>query len=173
MGRKSSIKKITRSNIKSKNIDASLIMNLYLKKHSPITTHFTGFGLAECDVISISASDYIYEYEVKISKSDFKNDFKKPKHKLMSERRCIKNTKKGMLYLTPNYFYFVVPENLINKEEVPEYAGLMYINDNMEFIIIKKAPLLHKEKANSDFIRFISHKLTCKLVFNNKQTSEI
>ena len=59
MGRKSSIRKIKRSNVASKNIEASLVMYLYEKQHSPITTHFTGYGLSECDVISISKSDYI------------------------------------------------------------------------------------------------------------------
>ena len=72
MSRKSSIKKIKRNNSQSKNIEAALSMYLYEKQHSPITTRFTGYGLSECDVISISKSDYIYEYEIKISRSDFK-----------------------------------------------------------------------------------------------------
>ena len=116
MSRKSSIKKIKRDNSQSKNIESALAMYLYEKQHSPITTRFTGYGLAECDVISISKSNYIYEHEVKISKSDFKADFKKEKHKLMTERksvteRLIKENNemiKDVWYFTPNYFYFVV-----------------------------------------------------------------
>lgn len=173
MGRKSSIRKIKRSNVASKNIEASLVMYLYEKQHSPITTHFTGYGLSECDVISISKSNYIYEHEVKISRSDFKADFKKEKHKLMTERkstkeRLIKENNqmiKDIWYLTSNYFYFVVPDGLISIEEVPEYAGLIYVSENLEFNILKKAPLIHKEKASSRFIRQLSHNLTCKLVF--------
>ncbi len=173
MSRKSSIRKIKRSNIDSKNIEASLVMHLYEKQHSPITTHFTGYGLSECDVISISKSNYIYEHEVKISRSDFKADFKKGKHKLMTERKSIierlikENNEmvKDTWYFTPNYFYFVVPKNLISIEEIPEYAGLMYILDDFNFEIIKKAPLIHKEKATYNFIRKLSHNLTCKLVF--------
>jgi len=173
MSRKSSINKIKRSNVVSKNIEASLSMHLYEKQHSPITTHFTGYGLSECDVISISKSNYIYEYEVKISKSDFKADFKKEKHKLMLEgigvkERLIKennNMVRDIWYLTPNYFYFVVPENLIPIEDIPQYAGLIYMNEKQEFETIKKAPLIHKEKATYNFIRQLSHNLTCKLVF--------
>ena len=52
MSRKSSIKKIKRDNSQSKNIESALAMYLYEKQHSPITTRFTGYGLAECDVIS-------------------------------------------------------------------------------------------------------------------------
>lgn len=174
MSRKSSIKKIKRNNSESKNIESAISMYLYEKQHSPITTKFTGYGLAECDVISISKSNYIYEYEIKISRSDFKADFNKDKHKLMLERNCTKirmikenNQKvKDTLYLTSNYFYFVVPVGLVSIDEIPEYAGLIYMDTNLNFEIIKKAPLLHKEKASVNFIRQISHNLTCKLVFN-------
>lgn len=163
MSRKSSIKKIKRDNSVSKNIEKSLSFNLYEKGHSPISTHFTGCGLGECDVISISKSDFIYEYEVKISKSDFKADFKKNKHKHMIARKKVNESKN--YYYIPNYFYFVVPEDLIHLDDIPEYAGLIYIKDD-QFIQIKKAPLLHKTKASTEFIRKLSHKLTCKLVFN-------
>ena len=50
-------------------------MDLYLKGHSPITSHFQGQRFAECDVLSVTKSDYICEYEIKISKSDFKADY--------------------------------------------------------------------------------------------------
>lgn len=166
MGRKSSIKKIKRDNSVSNNIAGLLSMYLYEKKHSPITTRFTGYGLSECDVISISKSDYIYEYEIKISRSDFKADFNKNKHKLMTERNCtlIKESN-DIWYLTPNYFNFVVPKDLVSVEEIPEYAGLIYLNGS-QFEVIKKAPLIHKTKATHNFIRQLSHNLTCKLVFN-------
>lgn len=55
-------------------------MYLYLKGHSPISTHVTISQMSECDCISISKSDYIYEYEIKISRADFKKDFTKIKH---------------------------------------------------------------------------------------------
>jgi len=169
MSRKSSINKIKKSNLASKDIEAGLVMELYQKGHSPISTHASIYGLQECDVISISKSDYIYEYEVKISRSDFKADFKKPKHTLITEKKFITETfKKGTKetwYLVPNYFYFVVPENLVSVEEVPEYAGLMYINEKGGYDIIKKAPIIHKTKASNEFIRALSHQLTCKLVF--------
>lgn len=164
MSRKSSIRKIKRDNSRSKNIEKMLAFDLYEKRHSPISTHFKGCGLGECDVMSVSKSNYIYEYEVKISKSDFKADFKKKKHKNMSKRKSI-NESKGYYY-SPNYFYFVVPSGLIDINDVPEYAGLMYVNENGSFNKIKKAPKLHSEKASVDFIRMVSHKLTCKLVFN-------
>lgn len=142
-------------------------MFLYGKSHSPITTKFTGMGLSECDVISISKSDFIYEYEIKISRSDYKKDFTKEKHSLITNEKFTNVTSDGEVwYLLPNYFNYVVPRNLITIDEVPNYAGLIYINDDLTFDIIKKPSLLHKVKANNKLIRKLSHNLTCKLIFN-------
>jgi hypothetical protein len=98
MSRKSSVNKIKRDNSKSKNIEASLCMYLYEKSHSPISTHVTISEMQECDVISVSKSDYIYEYEVKISRADYKKDFiKKHTHIInentpKQERTCLFTT---------------------------------------------------------------------------------
>jgi hypothetical protein len=42
-----------------------------MKNHTPIS-NITISEMQECDVISVSKSDYIYEYEVKISRADYK-----------------------------------------------------------------------------------------------------
>jgi len=165
MSRKSSINKIKRDNSKSNNIESSLCMYLYEKSHSPITTRFTGMGLAECDVLSISKSDYIYEYELKISRGDYKKDFIKEKHTLIINEKYTKTIKGEILYLLPNYFSYVTPKGLISIDEVPEYAGLIYIDENGIFEVIRKPKLLHKTKANDSFIRQVAHNLSCKLVF--------
>jgi hypothetical protein len=166
MSRKSSINKVKRDNSKSKNIEAALCMYLYQKSHSPITTHFTGMGLQECDVISISKSNYIYEYEIKISKADYKKDFIKEKHNHIINEKYTKTRKGELVYLLPNYFNFVTPKDLISIDEVPDYAGLIYMNEDGSFEIIKKPKLLHKTTANELFIRKLAHNLSCKLIFN-------
>jgi len=167
MSRKSSINKIKRDNSKSKDISAAFVMYLYEKSHSPISTRFTGMGLSECDVISVSKSDYIYEYEIKISRADYKKDFIKEKHSQMISENHTKIVKGEMMYLSPNYFNFITPRGLISLEEVPEYAGLIYINEDLTFDIIKKPLLLHKNKATPQFIRKLAHNLSCKLVFKS------
>ncbi len=165
MGRKSSINKIKRDNSKSKNIEAALVMYLYQKSHSPITTRFTGMGLQECDVISVSKSDYIYEYEIKISRQDFKKDFIKEKHNHILNEKFTYIRKGEQLFRVCNYFNYVVPKDLISVDEVPEYAGLIYINEDFTFRVVKKAKLLHKTKATTGFIRQLAHNLSCKLIF--------
>jgi hypothetical protein len=47
-------------------------MHLYEKGYPMITSHFTSHGIGEADVVAISKTNYIYEFEIKISKSDFK-----------------------------------------------------------------------------------------------------
>ena len=111
----------------------------------------------ESDVLKITKSGYAYEFEIKISRGDFKNDFKhkKKKHLLLEN----KENKAKM----PNYFYYVVPEDLITEDEVPEYAGLIYIYGTVlgsgrpyySFSEIKKAPKLHAEKMNVEKLNLV------------------
>jgi hypothetical protein len=122
-------------------------------------------GLMECDVLSISKADYIYEYEVKISRADFKKDFIKEKHTFIINEKYTRIRKGELVYLLPNYFNFVTPKDLISIDEVPDYAGLIYMNEDSSFTIIKKPKLLHKTKANEAFIRKVAHNLSCKLIF--------
>lgn len=104
----------------------------------------------ESDVLKITKSGYAYEFEIKISRADFKNDFKhkKKKHTLFENKE---NSSK-----IPNYFYYVVPEGLVSEEEIPEYAGLIYVLGTIigngkvyyQFLEIKKAPKLHSNKID-------------------------
>ena len=115
----------------------------------------------ESDLLAINkVNGYITEYEIKISRGDFKNDFKKEKkHKLISDCHEYKFESK----LIPNYFYYVTPPGLIDKKELPEYAGLIEIGV-MKPRIVKKAPKLHKIKAFDADIR-IEYNLLRKLYY--------
>lgn len=94
----------------------------------------------ESDYLALTKSGYWYEIEVKISRADFKADFKKiSKHeKLSSGNFC------------PNYFYYAVPEGLVLVEEIPQYAGLIYIDDKGHARTMKQAPKLHSFKLLLD-----------------------
>ena len=139
----------------------------------------------ESDKLIETKTGYIYEFEIKISKADFKNDFKnkKDKHMILAgskacgqeylpsflewyeklveraktsayarsnlahyerdrERNKIDNQRK------PNKFYYAVPEGLIQPEEVPIYAGLIWVTNTGGLIEKKKAPYIHKDKYN-------------------------
>jgi hypothetical protein len=103
------------------------------------------YGYHEMDLFRMMPSGLVIEYEIKISRSDFKADFKKiDKHK-----RLVGG-------LGPNRFFFVVPENLVKEHEVPDYAGLIYYSSGVSIYsdaeyetmdIIRNAPMLHKKKS--------------------------
>ena len=114
----------------------------------------------ESDYLSLTNSGYFYEGEVKISKSDFKADFKKEKKHLILESNFNKTQTDNNL--CPHYFFYAVPEGLIDVSEVPEYAGLIYMIDVYPYYKwVKKSPLLHKEKYND-----IDLKLQDKFYYN-------
>lgn len=110
----------------------------------------------ESDVLKFTNSGYAYEFEIKISRADFKNDFKnkKKKHALLENKEDVNK---------PNYFYYVVPNDLISLDEVPEYAGLIYVHGvaigsgkiHYQFEEIKKAPKLHNEKIDVEKLNLV------------------
>ncbi len=176
MGRKSNIRKVTRNNSDSKDIQKLVMMDLYLRGYSPITSNFTGGGLAECDILAVSKANMAYEFEVKISRGDFKKDFTKHKHWLFENDMPTKEYnawKKGkrtgekiVVAHLPNYFTFVTPNNLVKLEEIPAYAGLLYVSDDFSTLEwVRKPPKIHDHKIDEAMIRKLAHQLSCKFIF--------
>lgn len=101
----------------------------------------------ECDVLAVTRSGYATEYEIKRTRSDFFADFKKPKHREMKKGSGGKISR----------FYYVCPKGMIKLDEVPEYAGLIYVFDyygTPTATIIKNAPRLNAKKlTQNDYTR--------------------
>lgn len=99
----------------------------------------------EMDVISVK-SDKLWEYEVKISRSDFLADAKKKKNSF--------NGINGRLVQkwNPNYFYYVCPDGLIDISELPFFAGLYYATET-GVSLIKKATFYNDFKHDIDGIK--------------------
>lgn len=125
-----------------KNIQGELLAHILGQLHHQMAVpNNAGVFRWECDVLSVTKSGMFMEWEIKISRNDFAADFKKRKHKFFEKR--------SEYYRTPSYLYYVVPETLeISPEEVPKYAGLIYLNEKIWdiFRIIKRAPRLHTRK---------------------------
>ena len=109
----------------------------------------------ECDVLALTKSDYLIEYEIKISKADFENDFKSKswKHRFLTNQQNHKS---------PNRFYYVIPVELEDKIVVPEYAGLIVVIKNKwsnyyHVRVKKKAPRLHSRKPSEESKERIFH----------------
>jgi hypothetical protein len=119
-------------------------------------------GCFEADIIELTKSGYALEYEVKITRADFRNDIKKQKVYVIqppkSKYEILQEAKRV------NRFYYIVPEGLIAEIEIPEFAGLIYARkrkvgyyssekghydkEKIFFRTIKAAPLLTREKLS-------------------------
>lgn len=116
---------------------------------------------AECDILCIRPSGFVDEIEIKVSRSDFKADFNKTvwmsgegdvnKHLLLQQQRS-----------PINYFWFMMPENLMALDEIPEYAGVLYAMIRRDQLFLKTArqpKRLHKNKCDLDFRYHASRKI--------------
>lgn len=125
-----------------------------------------GNGYQETDFLVVKTNNkYCYDIEIKVSVSDFKADFKKTvKHDILENGGYKKTHKKSVIQngkrklvpagklikvdKRPNRFYFAVPEGLISPDDVPDYAGLLYVSKSGKVTKVKEGKLLHKKKLN-------------------------
>ena len=109
----------------------------------PNANTITGY---EADLIAVSSSMYAYEYEIKCSLSDFKNDLSKlekhaalsgsidtephpfiPGLSILKNKSMMRNRKYRIVFRDrrPKQFWYVIHGFELSPEEVPAYAGLM------------------------------------------------
>jgi hypothetical protein len=152
----------------SRTITNILGRHLFEKGHTPIVSNFRTDTLQECDLISFTKLNYAYEYEVKVSVSDFKADFKKTaKHKLMCNGKGVTRYKGKVKYKVCNYFSYVTPAALVTEDMVPSYAGLIWVYNDGMVRVIRKAPKIHDTPAGDDILRKVAHNLTQKHLFGS------
>ena len=120
---------------------------------SDVSAHNIKLFDFESDVLALKPSGYLIEYEIKLSVSDFRADFKKKKK---IDRRLIKSpmqTRHEFLLSGKgaNRFYYVLPDEVYQKvkDELPKWAGLItfrqYQNDDRISIGHQRnAEILHK-----------------------------
>lgn len=81
----------------------------------------------ETDMLVLTKSGYAYGFEIKVSKSDLKADFKKPQHTRFNVPHP-STGKKGLerYYSKFKHFYYAVPEQLKEcaLELIPDFCGL-------------------------------------------------
>lgn len=103
----------------------------------------------EADLISITKAGFMYEFEIKCSKSNFQSDFQKKKHEYLKGKYSGK--KKYKFGRIPNYFTYVAPINAIPLC-IPDYAGLIEVRESkwqpgvLMFCQIRKPKRIHSNK---------------------------
>lgn len=141
-------------------ISYKLIDWLGFKYKSDLFITNTYLDRYEMDVMRLNQKGMVTEYEIKISKADFKNDAKKGGNFFGKMTTKYGKYEEGKSKC--NRFYYVVPKDLISVSELPKFAGLIYFyEDTNKFEIVKNAPLMHKRKHFKTELDYIKLAIKC------------
>jgi len=157
-------------------VDSNIIsraLSRYLNQNYNYVVPNFFVGMYEFDMFCLNTrSKYFTEYEIKITKADFKKDFKKGNRQInfeksngYADRHYIYSSKHGNFSngkidkWTPNKFCFVVPFGLIARDEIPDYAGLMIYDENRDSVsYIKSGKFIHRNEAPDEIYRMLLDK---------------
>lgn len=119
----------------------------------PNITKMTGVLPFETDVLVVTNSGYATGFEIKVSKSDLKADFKKRQHVQVNN---LFENKSGFekFYGKFKYFYYAVPPNLVDDclDMLPDYFGI-YCIENNKLKLVRPSKELFKHKWSESNIR--------------------
>lgn len=136
-------------------LDEKTIQYLLWKKHyyANVFTniHTEPWGGSEVDSLYVTDAGYCTFYEIKCSYSDFKADFKKPRHSNLLARS-------EDLIIFPHKFIYVCSGFVPDAREIPEYAGCLIV-DKLVFKVLKKAPKLYSYKLSETGREFLNKKI--------------
>ena len=131
------------------------------KRHRFMVPNIQVFGW-ESDLVSVTRDDYVYEYEIKISRKNFLLDLTKDRHRHLSTSHVGEyagpwpsQSQRGA-----NYLYYAVPENLLSLSDVPAHSGLIAVTTSGLAKVIKPAPKLHKTKLTEHCRQWLERSLT-------------
>jgi len=121
---------------------------------SCILPNYTPIGWQECDLFVVLKSGFSIEYEIKLSRADFKADFRKRgKHSRLANRSSCR---------LPTRFFYAMPEGLVSVEDIPDYAGLVYLRWSSPLpsrqttpivTVVRPAPRLSAERGLKNTVR--------------------
>lgn len=121
-------------------------------RHGTTMPRYTPGQWWECDVAELTKAGYLREYEIKLSRQDFRADAhkeayfnhdRKNKHELLAQRSPV----------GPCQFWFVAPANVLPLSIIPEWAGLYEIRKDDRawarpyLYEVRPAPRLHSTPA--------------------------
>lgn len=104
----------------------------------------------EADILLINDLGFSHEIEIKLSRSDFKNDFKKFYTNQTTGEKSLKHDKIGCGDYICNSFSFLLPMGMISYNDIPKHCGIIefYHNeDNWEttFYKIREPKTIHED----------------------------
>lgn len=101
----------------------------------------------ECDLLVLDTNLQSTEWEIKISKADFKLDARKWAPDFSGDSASTKTKFQAVQSgERTNFFGYLTPAGLIPVDDIPVFAGLMeYDSVSKQFHLLKGPPLLHAD----------------------------
>lgn len=140
------------------------------EKQLILTNHFHTDW--EADLLLVDEHGVSHEIEIKFSKSDFKNDFKKSYRNNTTGENFLKHEKLKCGDYICNQFSFLLPMGMIEPKEIPDHCGIIEFYHNPDswetsFYEIRKPTKIHEtsywDLVDKDlFTRKITHQLLAK-----------
>lgn len=118
------------------------------EKHLVLTNYFHTDW--EADILLIDQDGLSHEIEIKLSKADFKNDFKKSYTNHASGEIFRKHEKIKCGDYVCNQFSFLIPMGMLRATEIPEHCGIIEFYHNpdaweTEFFEVRKPSQIHTD----------------------------
>lgn len=130
------------------------------KGHGIYISNFHGRFKGEVDVLSVTRSNYCYEHEIKVSRSDLLSELRavKAEGESCSRNKCRKHAEISALLedekwdlfqkrsrsevkepskiWVPNRYYLVCPEEIVDLDEddIPEHWGVYFVGERRQFL---------------------------------------
>lgn len=160
----------------SDNIKLALMMQYRFAQGAYLVS--TECGNYSSDFLAVNKYNQIVEVEVKVSLTDFKADFKKPKHKIYEHTSKLTEWDKKSIFV-PNYFYFAVPESILNSVlplligrpygviAVPDIEFRPHVNwiaESKYLRVVKKATMIRKHEITESEKRTIISRVSSELI---------
>jgi hypothetical protein len=114
-----------------------------------LTNHFHSDW--EADILVVDVEGFSHEFEIKYSKNDFRNDFKKKYENAATKEKFLKHDKISCGDYICNRFSFLLPMGMIDPEKIPEHCGIIEFYHNPDtwettFYEVRKPKEVHEEK---------------------------
>jgi hypothetical protein len=126
----------------------------------------------EADILIIDTEGLSHEIEIKLSKADFKNDFKKSYTNQQSGEKFLKHDKISCGDYVCNNFSFLLPMGMVEIENIPLHCGIIEFYHNpdsweTEFFEVRKPKQIHEDSYwkmidKDAFLRIMARNLLFK-----------
>lgn len=152
--------------------DIALALLIDRYRQNTCMPRYTPDGWYEADVAEVTKAGFFCEYEIKLSKADFRKDAIKQDDP--PRRRYWKDGEQWGPHLSkhvrlsmgdpkgPASFYFVTPIDLLTKHDIPNWAGWIEAAPkipkraapyHLQLLNRKTAPRLHHEKLDTKIVQ--------------------